>query len=303
MSSALKPDLASAVAGLHDLVMSMESASVYVDGAKKKRKLKKCIVHGCASGARSKGLCKAHGGGKRCGRDGCNLSDQGGGYCIRHGGGKRCEQEGCDKSAQSKRFCKAHGGGVRCDVKDCMKSSQGGGKCRAHGGGPRWMRSMSASETSSTCTTTGTETPPRQPSMNSRLSLSVIDKIKSKNLKTIHNMSPLRKDTLSNNINSHGGNGVPELKSPMEMMPWSLPPLSVALKQEGYAPSPNNNASCIYPTCKHASERLGFCTFHSSQFCCQVAGCAEKRLRGGNLCATHNSTANLAKCLLHLISD
>ncbi|OQR94911.1 hypothetical protein ACHHYP_00832 [Achlya hypogyna] len=292
-SPQLKPDLATAVAGLHDLVLCMEQ-NVYVEGAKKKRKLKKCIVHGCASGARSKGLCKAHGGGKRCGREGCNLSDQGGGYCIRHGGGKRCEHEGCDKSAQSKRFCKAHGGGVRCDVKDCMKSSQGGGKCRAHGGGPRWMRSMSSSSsTISDTASSGTETPPRQPTMNSRLSLSVIDKIKSKNLKSVQSMSPLRKDL---------GSPVPELKSPMDTMPWSLPPLAVALKQEPSSFA-STSGTCIYPTCKHTADRVGFCPFHSSQFCCQVAGCSEKRLRGANLCATHHSTANLAKCLLHLISD
>ncbi|KAJ0401383.1 hypothetical protein P43SY_001321 [Pythium insidiosum] len=79
--------------------------------------------------ARSRGLCKAHGGGKRCKVEGCNLSDQGGGHCIRHGGGKRCEMEGCPKSAQSRRFCKAHGGGARCKVEGCGKTSQGGGLC------------------------------------------------------------------------------------------------------------------------------------------------------------------------------
>ncbi|OQR80642.1 hypothetical protein THRCLA_23446 [Thraustotheca clavata] len=276
------------MAALTDLVDSLQ---VPVLEPKKKRKLKKCIVHGCTSGARSKGLCKAHGGGKRCGREGCNLSDQGGGFCIRHGGGKRCEFLGCDKSAQSKRFCKAHGGGVRCDVKDCMKSSQGGGKCRAHGGGPRWMRSIHENTN-----ITGIATPPRQQPLNSRLSMSVIDKIKAKNLKCFPTMSPLRKDLYSGD-----GSPIPDMKSPMDSMAWSLPPLAVALKQETTKDS--SPCQCIYPTCKHPAERLGFCTFHSSHFCCQVAGCNEKRLRGANLCATHHSTANLAKCLLHLISD
>ncbi|KAJ0407869.1 hypothetical protein ATCC90586_007215 [Pythium insidiosum] len=99
--------------------------------------MKRCTVPLCESYARSRGLCKAHGGGKRCKVEGCNLSDQGGGHCIRHGGGKRCEMEGCPKSAQSRRFCKAHGGGARCKVEGCGKTSQGGGLCRTHGGGPR----------------------------------------------------------------------------------------------------------------------------------------------------------------------
>ncbi|TMW57971.1 hypothetical protein Poli38472_013445 [Pythium oligandrum] len=101
------------------------------------RNMKKCVVPLCESYARSRGLCKAHGGGKRCKRPGCSLSDQGGGLCIRHGGGKRCQMDGCTKSAQSRRFCKAHGGGARCKVDGCEKSSQGGGLCRTHGGGPR----------------------------------------------------------------------------------------------------------------------------------------------------------------------
>lgn len=101
------------------------------------RVMKKCTVAGCESFARSRGCCKAHGGGKRCGAAGCELSDQGGGHCIRHGGGRRCEVPGCNKSAQSRGCCKAHGGGVRCRVEGCNKTSQGGGCCRSHGGGPR----------------------------------------------------------------------------------------------------------------------------------------------------------------------
>ncbi|RHY26341.1 hypothetical protein DYB32_007728 [Aphanomyces invadans] len=302
-----------------------------VDGLKKKRKLKKCIVHACTSGARSRGLCKAHGGGKRCGMDGCNLSDQGGGFCIRHGGGKRCEFDGCDKSAQSKRFCKAHGGGVRCVVTGCIKSSQGGGKCRAHGGGPKWMR-PSGSTSDDASSTTESDSPssasqrPLDSSMsvrptNSRLSLSVIEKIKLKNLaKTNQNvatMSPLRKD-------------MPSLKTPAEtLMRFTLPPLSIALQDKHQsAPTPTSSSyltpkkddadfthnpfvnaappsqpSCIYLTCKQdqaPGNRSGFCNFHAAQFCCQVAGCGDKPVRGASLCANHHASSTLAKCLLHL---
>ncbi|CAK4915780.1 unnamed protein product [Aphanomyces euteiches] len=287
---------------IHDLVHAMEQEEtqpqqqqqqqLLSETGKKKRKLKKCIVHGCTSGARSRGLCKAHGGGKRCGTEGCNLSDQGGGYCIRHGGGKRCEYDGCDKSAQSKRFCKAHGGGVRCDVPGCVKSSQGGGKCRAHGGGPKWMRSLSCGSSTSGDDASGSETPPPQThnsTINPRLSFSVIEKFKSKNVAT---MSPLRKDMF------------PTLKTPMESSAtfsrMTLPPLSIALQDKSFKQE-DTSSSCIYPTCKaESTSHTGFCAFHSSQFCCQVAGCSDKRLRGTNFCASHHASATLAKCLLHL---
>lgn len=51
------------------------------------RKSKDCMIPGCTKGARSRGLCKRHGGGKRCTHKFCSRSDQGGGYCIAHGGG------------------------------------------------------------------------------------------------------------------------------------------------------------------------------------------------------------------------
>nr|CCA14223.1 conserved hypothetical protein [Albugo laibachii Nc14] len=101
------------------------------------RKLRTCAVEGCNRTIRSRGLCKAHGGGKRCDEPGCNLSDQGGGRCINHGGGKRCQVKDCKNSAQSKGLCKQHGGGSRCTHPGCSKSSQGYGRCRAHGGGRR----------------------------------------------------------------------------------------------------------------------------------------------------------------------
>ncbi|CAH0489887.1 unnamed protein product [Peronospora farinosa] len=114
-----------------------------------------CTMPSCTKRVRSKGLCKAHGGGRRCMVDGCERSSQGQGLCIRHGGGKRCTQSGCTKASQSNGLCKAHGGGLRCQSPGCTKSSQGGrilrfcqhpdctkndrggGFCAEHGGGKR----------------------------------------------------------------------------------------------------------------------------------------------------------------------
>ncbi|TDH65371.1 hypothetical protein CCR75_001314 [Bremia lactucae] len=103
----------------------------------KNKRRKMCTAVGCQNLSRSRGLCKAHGGGRRCSVDGCSRASQSGSLCITHGGGKRCTVEGCVKAAQSRGMCKAHGGGVRCRVEDCTKSSQGDGFCRSHGGGRR----------------------------------------------------------------------------------------------------------------------------------------------------------------------
>lgn len=91
-----------------------------------------CRVPDCTKGIRSRGLCKAHGGGRRCQTPGCSISDQGGGHCIAHGGGKRCTTSGCDKSAQFRGLCKVHGGSRRCRVTDCDKNGQINGLCRHH---------------------------------------------------------------------------------------------------------------------------------------------------------------------------
>lgn len=104
-------------------------------GKGKRRKM--CTSEGCTNLSRSRGLCKAHGGGRRCSVDGCTRASQSGSLCITHGGGKRCTVDGCMKAAQSRGMCKAHGGGVRCRVDGCAKSSQGDGFCRSHGGGRR----------------------------------------------------------------------------------------------------------------------------------------------------------------------
>ncbi|ETW03125.1 hypothetical protein H310_05548 [Aphanomyces invadans] len=103
----------------------------------KQYRRKNCSIEGCSNLSRSKGLCKAHGGGRRCSVQGCTRASQSSSLCIAHGGGKRCTVEGCTKAAQSRGMCKAHGGGVRCRVEGCTKSSQGDGYCRSHGGGRR----------------------------------------------------------------------------------------------------------------------------------------------------------------------
>lgn len=92
-----------------------------------------CKVEGCTKGIRSRGLCKAHGGGRRCTTPGCTTSDQGGGHCVLHGGGRRCRIDGCKKSAQWRGVCKMHGGARRCRYGQCSKNGQvKQGYCRMH---------------------------------------------------------------------------------------------------------------------------------------------------------------------------
>ncbi|KAF1781144.1 hypothetical protein GQ600_7737 [Phytophthora cactorum] len=94
-----------------------------------------CRYANCSNIARSRGLCRTHGGGKRCSHPNCNKSAQANRKCIAHGGGTPCSFEDCEKTAQSRGLCKAHGGGARCKHPDCPKSSQSKGLCRGHGGG------------------------------------------------------------------------------------------------------------------------------------------------------------------------
>jgi hypothetical protein len=56
------------------------------------------------------GLCKAHGGGRKCMVAPCTNSAVSRGKCIAHGGGKRCVYEGCKTTARKGGFCFAHGG-------------------------------------------------------------------------------------------------------------------------------------------------------------------------------------------------
>jgi len=94
-----------------------------------------CRYADCNNIARSRGLCRTHGGGKRCSHPNCNKSAQANRKCIAHGGGTPCSYDDCEKTAQSRGLCKAHGGGARCKHPDCPKSSQSKGLCRGHGGG------------------------------------------------------------------------------------------------------------------------------------------------------------------------
>ncbi|KDO29898.1 hypothetical protein SPRG_04964 [Saprolegnia parasitica CBS 223.65] len=84
--------------------------SDFMERVKKRSTILPCKHPGCTKGARSRGLCKRHGGGKRCSVDDCARSDQGGGFCIKHGGGRRCAVEDCKNSSQSRGLCKRHGG-------------------------------------------------------------------------------------------------------------------------------------------------------------------------------------------------
>jgi hypothetical protein len=100
---------------------------------------KACSFAGCSSSSRGNGLCKRHGGGKRCTAPMCRSSARSGSeFCSSHGGGRRCTMEGCGKGAEGSSFlCVTHGGGKRCTVEGCTKKDQGRGLCKGHGGGRR----------------------------------------------------------------------------------------------------------------------------------------------------------------------
>lgn len=118
--------------GMMLLSSSVERASSVPGGARTGRV---CRYSDCNNIARSRGLCRTHGGGKRCSHPNCNKSAQANRKCIAHGGGTPCSFGDCEKTAQSRGLCKAHGGGARCKHPDCPKSSQSKGLCRGHGGG------------------------------------------------------------------------------------------------------------------------------------------------------------------------
>ncbi|OWZ02160.1 hypothetical protein PHMEG_00026324 [Phytophthora megakarya] len=58
--------------------------------------------------AQSRGLCAAHGGGRRCAMEGCGKLAQNRGVCLEHGGGQRCSVPHCQKFRQVRNLCKAH---------------------------------------------------------------------------------------------------------------------------------------------------------------------------------------------------
>ncbi|KAK1931420.1 putative WRKY transcription factor 19 [Phytophthora citrophthora] len=70
---------------------------------------KQCSFEGCKKIAVSKGLCRGHGGGRRCQHSGCTKCAQSRSpFCWAHGGGKRCEAPNCRRSRKTKRFCVDH---------------------------------------------------------------------------------------------------------------------------------------------------------------------------------------------------
>jgi hypothetical protein len=104
---------------------------------------KMCTVEDCTSLVGTKGVCRAHGGGKRCQYpEGCGKSAQGATiFCRAHGGGRSCQYpDGCGKGAEGRTlFCVAHGGGKRCQYPGgCGKGAKGRTLfCKTHGGGKR----------------------------------------------------------------------------------------------------------------------------------------------------------------------
>lgn len=70
---------------------------------------RKCHVQNCNKISVSRGLCRGHGGGRRCHFAGCAKGAQSrSDFCWAHGGNERCEAKGCMRSRKSKRFCVAH---------------------------------------------------------------------------------------------------------------------------------------------------------------------------------------------------
>lgn len=70
---------------------------------------KRCMYPDCTKISVSRGLCRGHGGGRRCHFLGCSKSAQSrSNFCWAHGGGQRCEVQNCMRSRKSKRFCVAH---------------------------------------------------------------------------------------------------------------------------------------------------------------------------------------------------
>lgn len=72
---------------------------------------KRCVHPACPKISVSRGLCRGHGGGRRCHVAGCTKSAQSRSMCCwAHGGGQRCEVALCMRSRKTKRFCVAHVG-------------------------------------------------------------------------------------------------------------------------------------------------------------------------------------------------
>ncbi|KAG7377229.1 hypothetical protein PHYBOEH_000981 [Phytophthora boehmeriae] len=89
--------------------------------------------HRATRSRRRRGANGCSGSSKRCQVLHCDKISVSRGLCRGHGGGRRCQHEGCSKGAQSRsNFCWAHGGGQRCEVKNCMRSRKSKRFCVAH---------------------------------------------------------------------------------------------------------------------------------------------------------------------------
>ena len=97
------------------------------------------------SQARSRGLCKKHGGGGRCSEPDCDKAAWRGGKCSGHGGYSSegyfmtrmpCEIEGCCKIAKKGVYCQVHAEDFS-SVEGCDKIALRHGLCIAHGGQTR----------------------------------------------------------------------------------------------------------------------------------------------------------------------
>lgn len=99
--------------------------------------------------ARTKNLCRAHGGGAPlCVVDGCEKVAEPGGRCGAHGGGKRCKIEGCTKRRATKGLCYDHGGGRHCSLEWCNKYADKSGYCAGHKREKQQMKRVKRNEAS-----------------------------------------------------------------------------------------------------------------------------------------------------------
>jgi hypothetical protein len=95
-----------------------------------------CSVMGCATGAKTGGICVRHGAKvKRCCYEGCTKHIINSGVCIRHGAKvTRCSYEGCTTQARNGGVCLRHGAKIkRCIYEGCTNHIINSGVCIRHG--------------------------------------------------------------------------------------------------------------------------------------------------------------------------
>ena len=67
-----------------------------------------CMVMTCNRVSRTRGLCRIHGGGRKCKREGCEKRDQKRGLCAKHGGVDICIVQDCGNVARVAQRCNKH---------------------------------------------------------------------------------------------------------------------------------------------------------------------------------------------------